>query len=61
MRLRKGMRVKELTKRIGQGIRHGVVVDVRGRTVEVRWDDGRLTTLSGGYLVPDRPKTRESV
>ena len=30
------------------------VVDIRGRNVRVQWDDGRMTSLSGAYLVPER-------
>lgn len=59
MGLRKGMRVQELTKRLGQGVRHGVVIDIRGRNVRVQWDDGRMTSLSGAYLVPEK-KAAES-
>lgn len=54
MALRKGMRVKELTKKVGRHPRAGTVVAQRGSNVEVKWDDGRVTTLSGAYLVPER-------
>jgi hypothetical protein len=30
-----------------------VVERVDGNTVEVRWDDGHTSILSGGALVPD--------
>lgn len=52
MELRKGMRVKELTKKVGQVARTGTVLDVRGPTVEVRWDDGHVSSLSQGFLFP---------
>lgn len=52
MRLRKGMRVRELSKRVGQIPRHGVVLAVRGPTVEIRWDDGHVSSLTGAYLEP---------
>ncbi len=54
MAVRKGMRVQELTKKVGRHPRAGTVVDIRGSNVEVKWDDGRTTTLSGAYLVPER-------
>jgi hypothetical protein len=52
MELRKGMRVKELTKKVGQVARKGTVLAVHGSTVEVRWDDGRTSSLSHGFLFP---------
>lgn len=52
MSLHKGQRVKTLSKKVGQSAREGVVVSVDGDTVEVRWDDGHTSTLSGGVLVP---------
>jgi len=50
--VRKGMHVRELTKKVGQIARTGVVLAVRDGIVEVRWDDGRVSTLSGAMLVP---------
>ncbi len=52
MTLRKGMHVRELTKKVGQIGRTGVVLEIRDGIVEVRWDDGRTSTLSGAVLVP---------
>ena len=52
MELRKGMRVKELTKRVGQVAHTGVVLSVHGSTVQVRWDDGHISSLSHGFLFP---------
>ena len=52
MELRKGMRVKELTKKVGQAARKGTVLAVHGSTVEVRWDDGHTSSLSHGFLFP---------
>ena len=54
MDLHKGMRVKELTKKVGQVARTGTVLSVRGQTVEVRWDDGHVSSLSHGFLFPIR-------
>jgi hypothetical protein len=52
--LRKGQKVQELTKKIGQAPRTGVVLRVDAETVEVRWDDGRVTSVTGAYLRPVR-------
>jgi len=52
MELRKGMRVRELTKRVGQIPRLGTVLGVRGHTVEIRWDDGHVSSLSHGFVFP---------
>ena len=52
MELRKGMRVRELTKKVGQVPRTGVVRGVHGATVEVQWDDGHVSSLSHGFLFP---------
>ena len=54
MQLRKGMRIQELTKRVGQIPRRGKVLDVQGHNVEVAWDDGHTSSLSHGFLVPAR-------
>jgi hypothetical protein len=52
MELHKGMRVKELTKKVGQIARTGKVLSMHGQTVEIRWDDGHVSSLSHGFLVP---------
>jgi hypothetical protein len=54
MRLRKGMHVRELSKRVGQISRRGQILAVRGSTVDVRWDDGHVSSLTGAYLEPIR-------
>ena len=54
MSVHKGQRVKTLTKTVGREPRRGVVQRVEGHTVEVRWDDGHISILSGGALVPDK-------
>jgi len=53
--LHKGQRVKTLTKTVGRAPRRGVVQRVDGKTVEVQWDDGHVSVLSGGTLIPDQP------
>ena len=52
MQLRKGMKVRELTKKVGQVARRGRVKAVRGRSVEVEWEDGTISSVSGGFLFP---------
>jgi hypothetical protein len=50
--LKKGQRVEELTKKTGQRPRTGMIIDLRGDEVEVRWDDGHVSSLVGAYLRP---------
>ncbi|MDP3983763.1 MAG: hypothetical protein Q8Q52_01990 [Acidimicrobiia bacterium] len=52
MLLKKGQRVAELTKKTGQRPRLGVVIDLRDDSVEVRWDDGHVSSLTGALLHP---------
>lgn len=56
MMLRKGQRVVQPTKKVGQHPRTGTVIEVKGEFVEVRWDDGHVSTVTGTYL---RPAERE--
>ena len=53
MRLRKGMRVHELSKKVGQPGRRGKILAVHGGSVEVRWDDGHRSSVTGSYLFPE--------
>jgi len=46
------MRVRELSKRVGQVPRQGRVASVHGSTVEVLWDDGHRSSVTGSYLFP---------
>ena len=55
MRLRKGMRVRELSKKVGQVARLGRVESVHGTGVDVVWDDGHHSIVSGDYLFPVPP------
>jgi len=52
--LRSGIHVRELTKKVGQTGRTGKVIRVSGDTVEVLWDDGHVSSLSGAVLQPIR-------
>lgn len=48
------MHVRELTKRVGQQGRTGTVIRVDGDNVEVKWDDGHVSSLTGAVLQPIR-------
>jgi len=52
MDLRKGMRVKQLTKKVGQAARTGTVLSIHGQTLEVRWHDGQVRSPSHSFLFP---------
>jgi len=52
MDLRKGMRVRQLTKKVGQAARTGTVLSIHGENVEVRWDDGQVSSPSHSFLFP---------
>jgi hypothetical protein len=54
MKYRTGMRVRELSKRVGIPPRRGKVVEVKGTSIEVQWDDGHRSSVTGGYLFPER-------
>jgi hypothetical protein len=56
MQLRKGMRVQELTKKVGQVPRRGKVLDIHDHSVEVLWDDGHTSSLAQGLLFPAKEK-----
>lgn len=50
--LKKGERVEELTKKTGQRPRVGMIIDIRSDSVEVRWDDGHISSVTGALLRP---------
>lgn len=52
--IKKGSKVESLTRKAGQVPRRGTVENVRGDTIEVRWDDGRASVISRRALVPAR-------
>jgi hypothetical protein len=60
--LKKGVRVEELTKKTGQRPRAGMIIDVRSDWVEVRWDDGHVSSVTGALLrpvtKPEKPASR---
>lgn len=59
MTIRKGSHVKTLTKTVGRQPRRGAVERIGGDTVEVRWNDGHVSILSGHALVPDRDMAKK--
>ncbi len=50
--LRQGMKVKRLTKKVGQTSPIGTITELRDGSVEVRWDDGHHSVVSRQALVP---------
>ena len=50
--LKKGERVEELTKKTGQRPRVGMIIDIRSDLMEVRWDDGHVSSVTGALLRP---------
>ena len=50
--LKKGERVEELTKKTGQRPRVGMIIDIRSDWVEVQWDDGHVSSVTGALLRP---------
>lgn len=54
MSVHKGQRVRTLTKTVGRQPRRGVVQRVERNAIEVKWDDGHVSVLSDGAIVPDK-------
>ena len=50
--LKPGMRVEELTKKVGQVPRYGKVKAVHGESIEVLWDDEHTSIVSRQSLHP---------
>lgn len=50
--LKKGQKVVELTKKVGQHGRIGKVEATHGQSIEVRWSDGHLSIVSPASLTP---------
>jgi hypothetical protein len=44
--LKPGMRVEELTKKVGQVPRYGKVKAVHGESIEVQWEDDHISIVS---------------
>lgn len=54
MSVHKGQRVRTLTKTVGRQPRRGVVQRVEANAIEVKWDDGHVSVLSDGAIIPDK-------
>ena len=56
--LRTGTRVTQMTKRVGQRAPQGKIVDVRGDSYEIKWDDGHTSiSTREGIVAIKKPKT----
>ncbi len=44
--LKPGMKVEQLTKKVGQVARQGKVIAVKENSIEVTWDDDRTSIVS---------------
>lgn len=52
--VKSGMRVRRLTKKVGQAAPTGTVEALRGAdSVEVRWDDGRTSIVTRDAVEPE--------
>jgi len=52
--LKSGMKVKKMTKKVGQASAEGTVTSVHGDSVEVKWEDGHTSIVSRESVVPAR-------
>jgi hypothetical protein len=50
--LRRGTRVTRLTQRVGQKAPTGKIIDVRGNSYEIEWDDGHRSITSKMGIIP---------
>ncbi len=57
--LKPGMRVEELTKKVGQVPRYGKVKAVHGESVEVEWEDEHVSIVSRQSLHAISAKSRK--
>ncbi len=53
-----GMRVEQLTKRVGQVPRQGRVTALHEESAEVAWEDGHTSIVSRRSLHPVKTKTK---
>lgn len=57
--LRRGTRVTQMTRRVGQRAPTGRIVDLRGDSYEIRWDDGHTSIMTREGVVPiKQPKDK---
>ncbi len=52
--LKTGMKVHKLTKKVGQASPSGVIVEMHGDSVEVKWDDGHTSIVSRISVQPEK-------
>lgn len=50
--LQRGTRVTQMTRRVGQRAPTGRIVDLRGDSYEILWDDGHTTIMTREGVVP---------
>lgn len=50
--LRRGTRVTQMTRRVGQRAPTGRIVDVRKDSYEIEWDDGHTSIITPEGIVP---------
>jgi hypothetical protein len=58
--LKKGEKVIELTKKVGQHSRTGVIEALHDESAEVRWDDGHVSIVSRSALAPQTKANKAS-
>lgn len=58
--VRKGERVVQPTKKVGQVPRTGTVLEVRDQLVDVRWDNGHESTVTREFLLPEKDDKRSA-
>ena len=55
--LRAGTRVTRMMRRVGQRAPEGKIVQVRGDSYEIKWDDGHVSIATADGIVPvKKPK-----
>jgi hypothetical protein len=50
--LKTGMKVKKLTKKVGQASPEGTVTSLHGDSVEIKWEDGHTSIVSREAVTP---------
>lgn len=57
--LRPGTRVTQMTKRVGQRAPQGKILEARGDSYEIKWDDGHTSIMTADGVVPvKQPKAK---
>ena len=50
--LRRGTKVTQMTKRVGQRAPTGQIVDIRNDSYEIKWEDGHTSITTPEGIVP---------